>query len=97
MHHASFEVEDVNDIFFGHNYLKKSEMRYEHIRGISRHALGSQIFDYWVSPWDQMHEHWSSNEVFNVHSSSGTHQIQENLQHEGGEKPSERFTRQVTS
>lgn len=96
MHHVSFEVEDVNDIFFGHNHLKAAE-EYEHIRGISRHALGSQIFDYWVSPFDQMHEHWSSNERFDVHSASHSIPIAEGLQHEGGEKPSERFTKQVTS
>lgn len=95
MHHVSFEVEDVNDIFFGHNHLKQSG-RHEHIRGISRHALGSQIFDYWCSPFNQMHEHWSSNERFNSESSAHSIQIAEGLQHEGGEKPSERFTKQVT-
>ena len=96
MHHISFEVEDVNDIFFGHDHLKAQD-KYEHIRGISRHALGSQIFDYWVSPWDQMHEHWSSNEHFDVNSASHQIQIGEGLQHDSGEKPSERFTKHVTS
>lgn len=96
MHHASFEVHDVNDVFFGHNHLQQGG-KHEHIRGISRHALGSQIFDYWCSPFDQMHEHWSSNERFNVHSASHSIQIAEGLQHEGQEKPSERFTKQVTT
>jgi catechol 2,3-dioxygenase-like lactoylglutathione lyase family enzyme len=96
MHHVSFEVEDVNDIFFGHNHLKMAGQDYEHIRGISRHALGSQIFDYWMSPFDQMHEHWSSNERFNADSAANDIQIAEGLQHEGGEKPSERFVRQST-
>lgn len=96
MHHVSFEVEDVNDVFFGHDYLK-AKGGYEHIRGISRHALGSQIFDYWVSPWDQMHEHWSSNERFTASSASHVVPIGPGLQHDSGEKPSERFTKQVTS
>jgi hypothetical protein len=96
MHHVSFEVEDVNDVFFGHDYLM-AQGTYEHVRGISRHALGSQIFDYWVSPWDQMHEHWSSNERFTASSASHVVPIGPGLQHDSGEKPSERFTKQVTS
>ncbi|MBC2666832.1 VOC family protein [Novosphingobium flavum] len=96
MHHVSFEVQDVNDVFFGHNHLKMAGRDYEHIRGISRHALGSQIFDYWMSPYDQMHEHWSSNERFNSDSAANDIQIAEGLQHEGGEKPSERFVKQST-
>lgn len=95
MHHVSFEVEDVNDVFFGHDHLK-SAGEYEHIRGISRHALGSQIFDYWVSPWDQMHEHWSSNERFTASSASHVVPIGPGLAHDSGERPSERFTKQVT-
>ena len=95
MHHISFEVEDVNDIFFGHDHLKGQD-KYEHIRGISRHALGSQIFDYWVSPWNQMHEHWSSNERFDVDSASHQIRVGEGMRHDSGEAPSERFTKQVT-
>jgi catechol 2,3-dioxygenase-like lactoylglutathione lyase family enzyme len=95
MHHVSFEVEDVNDVFTGHDHLV-SLNQYEHIRGIGRHALGSQIFDYWVSPWDQMHEHWSSNERFNASSGSGRVQVGEGMVHDHGPKPSERFIKQVT-
>lgn len=94
MHHASFEVADVNDIFIGHQHL--TQKGYEHVRGIGRHALGSQIFDYWVSPWDQMHEHWSSNERFTASSGSSMVQIGPGMQHDHGEKPSEKFVKQAT-
>ncbi len=94
MHHASFEVNDVNDIFTGHDYLHKKG--YEHVRGIGRHALGSQIFDYWVSPYDQMHEHWSSNERFTSQSGAGDVQIGPGMAHDTGEKPSEKFVKQAT-
>jgi hypothetical protein len=94
LHHCSFEVADVNDVFIGHNHLEKQG--YDHIRGVGRHALGSQIFDYWVSPFDQMHELWSSNERFTATSGSGAVQIGPGMAHDTGEKPSERFTKQAT-
>jgi catechol 2,3-dioxygenase-like lactoylglutathione lyase family enzyme len=94
MHHCSFEVADVNDVFIGHNHLTKQG--YDHIRGVGRHALGSQIFDYWTSPYDQMHELWSSNETFNASSGSGAVAIGPGMSHDTGEAPSERFTKQST-
>lgn len=94
LHHASFEVADVNDVFIGHNHLHKAG--YEHVRGVGRHALGSQIFDYWMSPFEQMHELWSSNEKFTAASGSGAVGIGPGMSHDTGEKPSERFTKQAT-
>ena len=94
MHHASFEVMDPNDIFIGHDHLTKAG--YEHIRGVSRHALGSQIFDYWVSPFDQMHELWNSAEQFNVESAYNKIPIGPGLAHDHGPPPSERFVKQST-
>ena len=32
--------------------------------GIGRHYQGSQIFDYWRSPFDQVHEHETDGDVF---------------------------------
>ena len=94
MHHCSFEVVDPNDIFIGHDHLTKAG--YEHVRGIGRHALGSQIFDYWVSPYDQMHELWSSNERFNAQSAFGLVPIGPGLAHDTGPPPSQRFVKQST-
>jgi catechol 2,3-dioxygenase-like lactoylglutathione lyase family enzyme len=94
-HHISFEVEDVDDIFVGHDHLKRLG-KYEHIRGIGRHALGCQIFDYWMSPFEQMHEHWSSSERMNVHSSFNAHRVDANMGHDHGEKPTPRFVKHAS-
>lgn len=94
MHHVSFEVEGVDDIFFGHDYLRMKS--YDHVRGIGRHALGSQIFDYWMSPFDQMHEHWISQEKMNASSRFNYIQIGEGMSYDTGERPSKRFTTQAS-
>lgn len=94
MHHASFQVVDVNDIFLGHDHLARSG--YEHIRGIGRHALGCQIFDYWVSPFDQMHELWTTTERFTAESGANKVRIGPGMAHDNGPPPSERFVKQAT-
>ncbi len=94
-HHLSFEVDDVDDIFVGHDYLKRQN-RYEHVRGIGRHALGSQLFDYWMSPFEQMHEHWYTTEVMNSQSGFNSHRVDAELGHDHGEKPTPRFVRHAS-
>ncbi len=94
LHHASFEVERVDEIFTGGDHLR--EQGFDHVRGIGRHALGSQIFDYWMSPFEVMHEHWSSTEQLNAASRFNQIQIGPGMQHDSGERPPERFVRQAT-
>jgi catechol 2,3-dioxygenase-like lactoylglutathione lyase family enzyme len=94
MHHVSYQMEGVDDIFFGHDYMK--QRRHDHVRGIGRHALGSQIFDYWMSPFDQMHEHWISQEKMNASSRFNHIQIGEGMTHDTGEAPPPRFVRQAS-
>jgi catechol 2,3-dioxygenase-like lactoylglutathione lyase family enzyme len=90
-HHVSFEVENVDDIFMGHDYLHRRG-KYEHIRGIGRHALGAQIFDYWMSPFEQIHEHWISLEHMTVHSAFGSHRVDSDMAHDHGDKVTPRFS-----
>ncbi len=94
LHHASFEVERVDDIFTGGDYLHARD--YDHVRGIGRHALGSQIFDYWMSPFDVMHEHWSSTEQMTASSRFNQVQIGPGMVHDSGERPPERFVKQAS-
>lgn len=94
LHHASFEVERVDEIFTGGDHLR--ELEYDHVRGIGRHALGSQIFDYWMSPFDVMHEHWSSSEKMNAQSGFNQIQIGPGMVHDSGERPPERFVKQAS-
>lgn len=95
-HHTSWEVDDVDEIFVGHDHLKRAG-KYEHIRGIGRHALGCQIFDYWMSPFEQMHEHWSSSERMNINSAFNQYRVNSNMGHDHGEKPSPRFSKHASA
>jgi catechol 2,3-dioxygenase-like lactoylglutathione lyase family enzyme len=53
--HASFVVQDVEDLLIGHSHLIRVG-KYKHVRGVGYHPPGGQIYDYWLNPWDQMHE-----------------------------------------
>jgi hypothetical protein len=84
-HHVSFIV----------RHLKRLG-KYEHIRGINRHALGAQIFDYWMSPFDQMHEHWISTEHMDVKSAFGSHRVDSDMAHDHGDNVTPRFSRHAS-
>jgi hypothetical protein len=94
MHHVSYEVEGVDDIFFGFDHMIMRD--HDHVRGIGRHALGSQIFNYWMSPFNQMHEHWISRERLNANSKFNRIQIGAGMSYDTGEKPPQRFVEQAT-
>ncbi|MDR5832286.1 VOC family protein [Caballeronia sp. LP006] len=94
MHHVSYQVEGVDDIFFGFDHMTRQS--HDHVRGIGRHALGSQIFNYWMSPFEQMHEHWISHEKMNAQSRFNDIQIGEGMSYDTGERPPERFVKQAT-
>jgi len=64
LQHLSFEVHALDDVFLGHEHLK-SLGKYEHMWGIGRHFLGSQIYDYWGDPWGRLHEHWVDGDRIN--------------------------------
>jgi catechol 2,3-dioxygenase-like lactoylglutathione lyase family enzyme len=53
--HTSFVVQDVEDLLIGHGHLVRLG-KYHHVRGVGYHPPGGQIFDYWLNPWEQMHE-----------------------------------------
>ncbi len=61
--HTAFEVADFDDLMLGHTYLSNLGL-YEHVRGIGRHILGSQVFDYWNDPWGNEFEHWTDGDLF---------------------------------
>jgi len=50
----------------GHEYL--TGKGYQHMWGIGRHLIGSQLFDYWADPWGRVHEHWADTDVLNAHT-----------------------------
>jgi catechol 2,3-dioxygenase-like lactoylglutathione lyase family enzyme len=63
LNHVSFEVQDIDDVWTGHEWLE--QRGYRHVWGIGRHLLGSQVFDYWKDPWGRLHEHWSDSDLVN--------------------------------
>jgi catechol 2,3-dioxygenase-like lactoylglutathione lyase family enzyme len=69
LNHFSFEVADIDAVFIDHAYLQKCA-RYQHVWGIGRHQLGSQVFDYWSDPWGRVHEHWADSDRLNASSGS---------------------------
>ena len=94
LNHLSFEVQDIDDVFMGHEYLRQLG-KYEHMWGIGRHLLGSQIYDYWADPWGRVHEHWSDTDRLNVKNGSNLLSAEEGLVSQWGERPPEKFLQTV--
>jgi hypothetical protein len=90
LNHVSFEVHDFDDVMVGHEYLAKKG-KYEHMWGIGRHVLGSQIFDYWADPWGRVHEHWTDSDVLNIHAGSNSLPAHVALNSQWGEPAPQRF------
>ena len=96
LNHLSFEVADIDDVFTGHEHLRKLG-KYEHMWGIGRHLLGSQIYDYWADPWGRVHEHWADTDRLNTKNGSNLISAEEGLVSQWGERPPERFLNRVIS
>ena len=60
--HAAFEVESLDDLMCGHEWLKARKR--EAAWGVGRHIMGSQIFDYWKDPFGNELEHWTDGDLF---------------------------------
>lgn len=84
LNHFSFEVADIDAVFIDHEYLK-SKNKYEHVWGIGRHLLGSQVYDYWADPWGRIHEHWADSDRLNVRSGSNLMPVEEGLTSQWGQ------------
>jgi catechol 2,3-dioxygenase-like lactoylglutathione lyase family enzyme len=90
LNHLSFEVPDIDDVAMGHDYLK-SVGKYEHMWGIGRHVLGSQVYDYWASPYGHVHEHWADSDRLNLANGSNLVPVEDALVSQWGEAPPEKF------
>jgi catechol 2,3-dioxygenase-like lactoylglutathione lyase family enzyme len=88
LQHLSFEVQDIDDLFVGHNHLKRLA-KYEHMRGVGYHVPGGQVYDYWLDPWGQMHEHWLTTRRFTA--ASPTNLMPAPKEHD----PSSRFAKTI--
>jgi catechol 2,3-dioxygenase-like lactoylglutathione lyase family enzyme len=95
LNHMSFEVPDVDAVFKDHEYLARLG-KYEHMWGVGRHLLGSQVYDYWCDPWGRVHERWADTDRLNAKSGTNLLSAEEGLVSQWGEDPPEKFIRHVT-
>ena len=95
LNHMSFEVPDVDAVFMDHEYLTRLG-KYEHMWGVGRHLLGSQVYDYWCDPWGRVHEQWADTDRLNARSGSNLLSAQEALRSQWGEDPPAKFIGHVS-
>ena len=86
VNHFSYEVQDIDDVFMGHAHLREVG-KYEHMWGIGRHLLGSQVYDYWADPWGRVHEHWADSDRLNNKNKPNLISAEEGLVSQWGEPP----------
>lgn len=94
LNHLSFEVQDVDDVFLGHEHLRQTG-KYEHMWGLGRHLLGSQIYDYWADPWGRTHEHWTDTDRLNARNGSNLLSTDQGFQSQWGERPPEKMLNRI--
>ena len=95
MNHMSFEVPDVDAVFKDHEYLTQLG-KYEHMWGVGRHLLGSQVYDYWADPWGRVHERWADTDRLNARTPGNLLSAEEALISQWGEHPPDKFIRHVS-
>ena len=95
LNHVSYEAQDIDAVFQDHEYIKGLG-KYEHMWGIGRHLLGSQVFDYWSDPWGRVHERWADTDRLNAANGGNLLSAEEGFQSQWGERPPERFLGHVS-
>lgn len=90
LNHMAFEVHDIDDVFMGNAHLKNME-KYDHMWGLGRHVLGSQVYDYWQDPWGRVHEHWTDSDRLNNQNPPALVAAEDGLDSQWGEPVPERF------
>ena len=96
LNHVSFEVADMDDVFMGHQHMRDTG-KYEHMWGIGRHLLGSQVYDYWADPWRRVHEHWADSDRLNIKNGSNLLSAEEALVSQWGDPPPQKFIEHVSA
>lgn len=95
LNHMAFEVHDIDDVFMGHFHLNQME-KYDHMWGLGRHVLGSQVYDYWQDPWGRVHEHWTDSDRLNDKNPPNMVPVEEGFSSQWGEPVPERFITHAT-
>jgi catechol 2,3-dioxygenase-like lactoylglutathione lyase family enzyme len=95
LNHLSFEIPDMDAVFMDHEYLSGLE-KYEHMWGIGRHLLGSQVFDYWCDPWGHVHERWADTDRLNAATPPNLVSAETGLSSQWGEGAPQKFIDHVS-
>lgn len=94
LQHISFEVPDMDAVLHDHDYLAALG-KYEHLWGVGRHFLGSQVFDYWADPFGYPHEHWADTDRLTAAIPANEWAAHEAMISQWGSHPPEAFKRAV--
>ena len=95
LNHLSFEVPDIDAVMKDHQYLMGLG-KYQHMWGVGRHLLGSQVYDYWADPWGRVHERWADTDRLNAANGSNLLTPEQGFQSQWGDRPPERFIGHVS-
>lgn len=89
--HSAYEVVDTDAVGVGQRVLR--EHGWQHVWGIGRHRLGSQVFDYWEDPWCDKHGHYCGGDLFTADVPMGIHEVSREAMSQWGEVMPTSFTR----
>ena len=89
--HSAYEVVDADAVGMGQRVLR--ERGYRHAWGIGRHILGSQIFDYWVDPFGDKHEHYCDGDLFTADQAMGVERVSRKAMSQWGQVMPADFTK----
>jgi hypothetical protein len=95
LNRMSFEVPDVDAVFKEPEYLTRLG-KYDHMWGVGRRLLGSQVYDYWADPWGRVHERGADTGRLNATSGSNLLSAEDGFRSQWGDNPPERFVRHVS-
>lgn len=89
--HSAYELVDADAVGMGQRILR--EKGWNHVWGIGRHILGSQIFDYWQDPWGFKLEHYCDGDVFTADLPMGVHPVSREAMYQWGQTMPANFTK----
>ena len=95
LNHMAFEVQDIDDVIMGHEHIRGLD-QYEHVWGLGRHILGSQVYDYWMDPWGRVHEHWTDSDRLNSDTPANLIAFEDGLDSQWGDPIPEKFVAHAT-
>ena len=75
VHHTSYETIDLDAVGMGGEWLKEKGWVKQHVWGVGRHYLGSQVFDYWRDPFGNMIEHFADGDLFDASVPTALHPV----------------------